>query len=167
MKTITFTISGNHKSESGNPVPKLKMTGAQHWTPRAKEYVQWKSHVVCCLIKAFEPSSKETRDFLNNIARHKKPIVLGPSDSAFMGLRIHWANKAHGDPENIFGSIADALFLNDKSLDCFVLSGMSQDALNGKLWGRVVVTIRLFGSEKEKIDIISQCKAITEKNGKR
>lgn len=33
-----------------------------------------------------------------------------------MRLFIRWANDAHGDPEGVFGSIADALFIQDKYL---------------------------------------------------
>ncbi len=33
-----------------------------------------------------------------------------------MSILIHWMGHSHGDPENIFGSIADALFSQDKYL---------------------------------------------------
>ena len=31
-----------------------------------------------------------------------------------MFLRIHWANEKYADAESVFGSIADAIFENDK-----------------------------------------------------
>ena len=34
-----------------------------------------------------------------------------------MDIQIWWKNEAHADGENVFGSIADALFKNDKKLD--------------------------------------------------
>lgn len=154
MKTFAFTISGNHKSVTGNAVPKLKMTGNQHWTPKAKEYVQWKSHVVYSFLESLKDDVKLQREFANNVARHGKPFVIGSSDHAFMSLRIYWSNRAHGDPENIYGSVADALFFNDKNLDVFTLSSISDVRLNGKPYGRVSAKVMIFESEQEKIDYI-------------
>ncbi|HXJ42031.1 MAG TPA: hypothetical protein VNH18_22330 [Bryobacteraceae bacterium] len=41
-----------------------------------------------------------------------KPIP--GSAPAQMTMEIHWANEKHADPESVFGSLADALFENDK-----------------------------------------------------
>ena len=45
-----------------------------------------------------------------------KPLTIPEGFKARMDLKIWWRNDAHGDPENVFGSIADALFKNDKNL---------------------------------------------------
>jgi len=45
-----------------------------------------------------------------------KPITLDKDAKARMDIKIYWNSKVHGDPENIFGSVADALFKNDKNL---------------------------------------------------
>jgi len=116
MIEISFIIKGNHKDPAGNPFPKLKMTGKQHWTAKAREYVKWKEHVVAALIDEISRINKRAaQDAARNYAALKKPLVLG-NRYAEMHIRIKWKNGAHGDPENIFGSIADALFYNDKNL---------------------------------------------------
>lgn len=48
--------------------------------------------------------------------RDEKVIVLPKGKKAYMDIFIFWADGKHGDPENIFGSIADALFWDDKHL---------------------------------------------------
>ena len=120
MKKIIFTIKGNQKSPIGNAVPKLKMTGKQKWTPIAQEYAKWKSHVVYSLLNCVDHEEKwqleMATDLRKNISILGKPIVLGFEGTAHMKINIYWGNEAHGDPENIFGSIADALFYNDKHL---------------------------------------------------
>lgn len=124
-KIIIFTIKGNHKSPTGNAVSKLKMTGKQHWTPKAKEYVAWKNHVVYSLLKELRAAlvvenNKILEEFEmqihKNIAQYDKPIVIKVGSTSHMRIDILWKNEAHGDPENIFGSIADALFYDDKHL---------------------------------------------------
>jgi Holliday junction resolvase RusA-like endonuclease len=55
-----------------------------------------------------------------------------------MDIKIFWMNGIHGDPDNIFKGIADALFKNDKFLDGSFESHYSQD---GK--GRVEISITL------------------------
>ncbi len=141
MRTISFSILGNHKDPKGNPVPKLKMTGRQHWTPKAREYVLWKQHVVSSLLDM--PGSDEHL-FAASVAIGKKPIVLANGEHALMRLRIKWKDNTHGDPENIFGSIADALFENDKNLDIGTVSVKAKE-------GRVGVTIYIFEDESEKV----------------
>ena len=114
-KIYKFTIYGNHKSKTGNALPKLKMTGGQHWTPGAKNYVAWKKHVVDQFTSQLL-NTPDAQEILRNIAITKKPLVLGPK-GATMKLKIYWADEKHCDPENAFGSIADALFVNDKHLN--------------------------------------------------
>ena len=108
--TFTFTISGNATDPNGNPVPKAKLTRGQQWTPKAQAYAAWKAHV--------------NRSFVNAWAHIQTPealrgrrIALSPKQHARMQLKIYWANEKHGDAENVFGSIADAIFESDKHLD--------------------------------------------------
>lgn len=42
-----------------------------------------------------------------------------------MSINIFWADNTHGDPENVFGSIADSVFFQDKYLDGSFISQMS------------------------------------------
>ncbi len=141
MRTLSFTIIGNHKDPKGNPVPKLKMTGRQHWTPKAKEYVLWKQHVQQAFINSM---SQAGRDMMEKDFYPGKPIRLANGEHALMRLRIKWKDNTHGDPENIFGSVADALFENDKNLDIGTVSVKAKE-------GRIGVTIYIFEDEAEKI----------------
>ena len=117
MAIIQFTIHGTHKGTEYNPLPKLKMTGKQFWTPRAREYVLWKQHVRASFLVACKDAghlnNRELRDHLYVLDGKpiKKSVAAGRMD-----IKITWSSEVHGDPENIFGSIADALFENDKHL---------------------------------------------------
>jgi hypothetical protein len=117
-KTIEFTIYGTHRGKQINPLPKLKMTGKQHWMPKAQEYTKWKGWVVAAYFDAKFPNAViDCRDYGEaHDLMAGKPIVLDKDQKARMDIKIYWSNNVHGDPENIFGSIADALFKNDKNL---------------------------------------------------
>lgn len=122
MTQIKFTIEGNQKSPTGNAVPKLKMTEKQKWMPKAQEYAKWKAHVQFSLFKmvmshdVYKSWVKQENKLHENFALSGKPIVLDGDEKAHMKIKIYWTDEKHGDPENIFGSIADALFFNDKHL---------------------------------------------------
>lgn len=138
MRKIIFAIKGNHQDPTGNPFPKLKMTGKQSWTPKAQAYVMWKRYVQSELIKRLRVDDPElARDFDRNIISCGKPIVIDNLE-ARMDLEISFKNGMHGDPENIFGSIADALFFNDKNLyGSFVpLEGRT----GGEVWCTITVS---------------------------
>lgn len=118
---ITGSIEVDKKKKNtwwvreGNPLPKLKMTGNQTWMPAAKRYAAWKVFVQETYIESLG-SKKWKQDACRNIALGGKPIMLVAGERAHMSIVIHWWDETHGDPENIFGSIADALFHNDKHL---------------------------------------------------
>lgn len=57
----------------------------------------------------------EWTGFIDLLAE-EKPIILPKGQKAYMDLLIEWKDNTHADPENVFGSIADALFLTDKDL---------------------------------------------------
>lgn len=115
---LEFTIYGNHADQDGNPIPKAKLTLGQQWTEKAQAYAAWKRHIQwtfkeVCVMRMIGPKEKPAV-----IPTGKtKPLDIAGKKSARMDLKIFWANEKHGDPENIFGSIADALFENDKHLD--------------------------------------------------
>jgi hypothetical protein len=110
--TIRFTIHGNQDDPHGNPVPKIKKTANQYWTRAAQRYKEWKNFVAWTLIDAMP--EKLALEFKKNLIRFGKPIQGIPE--ATMVLNIHWANEKHADAESVFGSIADAIFSNDKHL---------------------------------------------------
>lgn len=114
MKIYSFDIRGNQTDPFGNAFPKLKMTGKQSWTDKAQAYAMWKVYVQKAYLDSLPPD--QYQQALRNIFKHKKPIVLEKDALALMDLKISFKGGVHGDPENIFGSIADALFYNDKNL---------------------------------------------------
>lgn len=117
---IEFTIYGNQEHKSGNPIPKIKKTARQQWTPAAQRYGAWKIHVQ----EAFEPALIAAAIDMPEVparkiigsggGRYLKPITI--DENIRMDILIYWADETHADPESIFGSIADALFVQDKHL---------------------------------------------------
>lgn len=138
--TIQFTIYGNQNDSTGNPIPKVRKTLRQQWTPEAKRYAEWKNWVVKSYLGYLNQHGEYKAIDIANVAilHHGKPIILLNDQKAQMDIRIFWKNGAHGDPENVFGSIADALFVDDKNLDG---SFESQIAPDGR--GRVEVEIKI------------------------
>lgn len=137
---INFTIYGNQEDAGGNPIPKARKTLRQQWTPEAKRYAEWKNHVVKSYLGHLNQRGEYKAIDIANVAilHHGKPIILLNDQKAQMDIRIFWKNGAHGDPENVFGSIADALFFNDKNLDGSFESARAPD---GK--GRVEAEISI------------------------
>lgn len=122
---LEFEIKGGPRVSDGevyhdpeaNPMPKLKMTGNQHWTPKAKRYVQWKEQVANSFLSAYGDWDVNLGDVVQIDPNNpEKPIHLPDDQKAVMMIHIYWKNNNRGDPENIFGSIADALFAEDKNL---------------------------------------------------
>lgn len=135
--SIHFIIPGNNADHKGNPMPKLKMTGKQQWTPRARKYARWKEYIVVKLIEHLQTIDPQiARTCARNYAAVGKPLVLG-NNRARMDIVITWKNGVHGDSENVYGAIADALFFNDKTL-----SG-SFDYTDGYGDGKVEVIITI------------------------
>jgi len=114
---IEFEIAGNGIDPDANPVPKLKMTGRQYWTDKAQAYVVWKEHVRTCFVDALMALPEKKQWIMGEYIKFSldKPIMTGKL-KCLMEIYIEWKDNRRGDPENIFGSIADALFDNDKFL---------------------------------------------------
>ena len=108
MKRWSFTIYGNQDEIKGNAIPKLRMTQRGLWTKQAKRYRAWAEFIRVAWYEAFAPPKKRYDE-------QKKPY--SKLFNGRMDIVIYWANEKHGDAEGIFGSIADALFENDKHLD--------------------------------------------------
>ena len=137
---IAFTIYGNQDDPTGNPIPKLRKTLRSQWTPEAQRYGAWKSWVqkswLGCLTQRGEYKGIDIANVA--IMPHGKPIILLNNQKARMDIRIFWKNGAHGDPENVFGSIADALFENDKNLDGSFESGRAPDG-RGRVEAKIII----------------------------
>lgn len=112
---ISFTINGNHQNENGNPLPKARKTFRQQWTDGAERYHQYLDYVRGAFLDEFEkPKHRDLRKKFLSISG-RKPLDTGDRKCK-MRIFIEWGTNAHGDPENIFGAIADAIFENDKFL---------------------------------------------------
>lgn len=136
MKQFSFTLNGNQEDRLGNAIPKIRKTYRQQWTPEAQRYTAWKVYVQDAFLRSL--LNIDFKVHVRSLRIAKKPIKLEESEKAVMDIRIFWKDNTHGDPENIFGSIADALFYNDKNLDGSFKSEIAKD---GK--GRVEIIIMI------------------------
>lgn len=139
MTIIKFTIHGNQEDQWGNPIPKIKKTAWQQWMPQARRYAEWKKFVQAAFLDAVAACHPELVQQISQcMVRVGKPIELGTLERARMDIVIFWKNEAHADAENVFGSIADALFRNDKKLDGSFEGRKAPDRK-----GRVEITINI------------------------
>ena len=108
-------ITGNADDPKGSPLAKIRKTGKQSWTEPVQRYARWKVYVL-------EEYHKITKTKVRWTFNKKgKPIMIKPLETskecpAHMHVNIEWKNDVHADPEGVFGSIADALFSQDKYL---------------------------------------------------
>lgn len=113
-KKHSFVINGNQEDLHGNPVPYVRVVKRALWLPEAKRYNGWKSFVRRIFYKSYpEYVMRAGNTFLTDL----QPFTTKISEKARMDIRIYFMNGIHGDPDNIFKGIADALFKNDKFLD--------------------------------------------------
>ena|SRR6185369_14267578 len=136
MKTFSFSIQGNHEDIHGNAIPKIRKTYRQQWTPEAQRYTAWKVYIQNLFLRSLPDI--DYRVHVRSLRVVKKPIKLEKNEKAVMDIRIFWKDDTHGDPENIFGSIADALFYNDRNLDGSFKSEIAKDEK-----GRVEIIITI------------------------
>ncbi len=132
---IIFTICGNHEDPIGNPIPYVRSTRAALWRSDGKRYAAWKGYVQKNLILSNLEDDAIIR-IRNNMLRFGKPLDIGKT-KARIDIKIFWKNGSHGDPDNIFKGIADALFLNDRNLDGSFESSIAED---GKPKVEVIIT---------------------------
>lgn len=121
MHTLAFTIHGNQNDPAGNPIPKAKLTRGQQWGEKAQRYEAWKEYVRAALqphlvALAIDMPPVDPMKIVKGGGRYLKPITIG--ENIRMSLMIYWADEMHADPESIYGSIADAIFVDDKHLHC-------------------------------------------------
>ncbi len=146
---INFTILGNQENPAGNPIPYTRVVGRALWTAAAKRYAAWKDYVVRSYFEKENLGGMPVvlddshgKGFLAIKKGARKPINLGTKMR--MDLKIFWRDGKHGDPDNIFKGIADAIFVNDKNLDG---SFVSRTACDGK--GKVEVKIKILKNKTD------------------
>lgn len=142
MTEISFTINGNQENPLGNPIPFQRALN-NHWRAASKRYMDWQAFVrsvyfqqigkAMPIITSDEDGKPKTYNF-----QRMKPIQLRHTE-AEMHVRIYWHDRTHGDADNVFKGIADALFENDKLLTAgSFTSELAQDKR-----GRVEVRIEI------------------------
>jgi hypothetical protein len=135
MKKISFVITGNQDDIHGNPVPYVRVVKRALWLPEAKRYSGWKSFVRRSFYKGYPEYLMRAE---NTLLTELQPFSTSSGEKARMDIRVFWRNGVHGDPDNIFKGIADALFKNDKYLD-----GSFETCYSPEGKGRVEIDITL------------------------
>lgn len=127
MAEIKFTIKGNQDDWRGNPIPYHRTTRRSLWTEAGKRYAAWKEYVLVEFTFAYAAYAKRAGirvPIIGRLSTKEKPMT--------MVLAIEWADRSHGDPDNVFKGIADAIFEQDKNLDGSFSSAMAKDG-HGKV----------------------------------
>jgi hypothetical protein len=135
IKKLSFVVKGNQDDWHGNPIPYTRVVKRALWLPEAKRYNAWKSYVRRSFYGEYPAYLMRAG---NTLLTDLQPFKTSSASKARMDVRIFWMNGIHGDPDNIFKGLADALFKNDKFLDGSFESNYSPD---GK--GRVEIDITL------------------------
>ncbi len=138
---INFTIRGNHEDPEGNPVPYQRLLN-NAWRRAGARYVEWQNFVQTTFASAVSggaAGSSRARTCVARAMQNKNPIELADGETAEMDVAIYWKNKAHGDGDNVYKGIADALFENDKG----IVRGSFESAMSEDKKGRVEVKIKI------------------------
>lgn len=118
MKTITFTIYGNPKKKNGNPMPYTRTTQGSKFSKKALEYSAWKGHVVASYLDHIDGMKKIDRaDFGDAHDLIQRKPIKATKNKMHMSIHSTFVDDTHGDSDNVFKGIADALFQNDKYLE--------------------------------------------------
>lgn len=138
MRSFSFTIRGNQKDDTGNPIPYKRTLGGVY-SKTSKDYFEWKDYV----------RSEFDRDCKSQytVESMPYPVLAFPGESVSMIIHIHWKNNKNADGDNIFKGIADALFQNDKC----IFAGSFFSALSPEKKGRVDVKIILYTTDDLKV----------------
>lgn len=139
--SIKFTICGNQENQEGNPVPYVRSTRGALWRKDGKRYAEWKNYVVRNYLDYLHRHANRKANNIANMAilHHNKPIIIFNNQKSRMDIKIFWKNNAHGDGDNVWKGIADALFVSDKNIDGSFESGR---ALDGKGKVEVIISIK-------------------------
>ncbi len=137
---INFVISGNQEDPLGNSIPYVRSTKNALWRAEGKRYAAWKQYVRAVYLAAMERNDLLSAQEIARLnVKGEKPIRLEKGQWARMDLTIYWKNGAHGDPDNIWKGICDALFKNDRNVDGSFKSWLSPTAK-----GVVRVTLKIY-----------------------
>ena len=124
IKKLSFVVKGNQDDWHGNPIPYTRVVKRALWLPEAKRYNAWKSYIRRSFYGEYPAYLMRAG---NTLLTDLQPFKTSAASKARMDVRIYWMNGIHGDPDNIFKGVADALFKNDKFLDGSFESHYSPD----------------------------------------
>lgn len=130
-RTLEFTIRGNQEDRHGNPIPYERVL-KQHMRARSVRYMDWQAYVRTACI---DVEKNRAGMFLHKMGPH---VRLEKGEKCHMAIFIEWASGAHGDGDNVWKGIADALFVNDKDIDGSFVGRMSESKQ-----GKVDVIIKI------------------------
>jgi len=130
MTVYSFLVHGNHEDVTGNPVPFQRVI-KQKMRASAARYLMWQQYVRACF---YDYANKNGIRILGM----KHPIELAKGQRCMMLILIGWANGHHGDTDNVWKGIADALFVNDKDIDVFA-AGIASNMKRGYVHIRIVI----------------------------
>lgn len=100
---ISFTILGD-------PVPYLRMTQGQVKLMRIPDHkLRMDGLRVKTRIRSYLAYKRRVY-----AASLDKPINRNPREKVFLNAMIYFANRKHGDPENIRKGCQDAIYINDR-----------------------------------------------------
>lgn len=142
MIKYCFTIYGNQEDKEGNPIPYLRSTRNSQWNEATKRYNAWKDYVRKAffeMAKIAKPSSEYNLLELTSFKKGK-PIDMKKGVAADVSVVIFFANNTHGDGDNVFKGIVDALFVNDKE----IRAGKFTSIVSPLKKGYVDVTITIY-----------------------
>lgn len=123
--TVSFIVD---TTKFGNPMAKLKMTGKQHFLPKAKKYVAFKSHILVACLRALDDHDAGIRAAcLRTYGIHGAPFHTTKDLHAHLVVKSMFRDYTHADPENVYGAIADSLFKSDKYLRGEIDFGYNKD----------------------------------------
>lgn len=153
MIQIRFTIAGNHLDIKGNPVPYMRLVRG-HWKKGDEKYIEWGDYVRARFQKtghivlqtgnqphlSLKTNGGEIIGIIDKGAALNLDKPIGVTKRKMrLDLNIYWHNKAHGDPDNIFKGIADALIHQDKNVDGSFASAIASDGY-GRVEGLLTIT---------------------------
>jgi len=106
-----FTVLGNQEKPKGNPIPYFRQTQKSAYkNPGARRYHLWCDYVRASFLDQCPGMALENGSI--------KPLTTDSDfPMALLYVMIFYKDKNHGDPDNIYKGIADALFDNDKYLN--------------------------------------------------
>jgi len=97
----------------GQPVPYTRTTQKQKWVDkRWQKYIDYRAKIQVAFFKSVETHPMK-KYFATSMVTKNKPLDTKET-KIYVSIKMFFANRQHGDPDNIMKGILDALFVSDK-----------------------------------------------------